>query len=500
MTIEAVPICRKGLAPLLALVLALGACDTDTSGDVSPSPSSPWSEEGGAGAPGSFALSPNAEAGALPPGVQSGKTYELVELIDLAQRTNPLTQLAWENARQAAFARGIAEGTFLPFISANIIAGRQDIVTPVRTLGGGTDTLTTTAEGVTPALALQWLLFDFGERAALRDVAAANLDAANIAFNGTHQALIFDVTRAYYAHGGAVGDVRIAEQALANSRAIEEAARARLQAGTGTSIEVAQAEQLVAQARLRLVLAQDLRRDAYHDVVESVGISPTSRIRIATSGSRRLPSAGAVPTDDLIKTALARRPDVLASFAGVEAARAGERAADAAFLPKIYTTAIAGANNTTFQTGNLPGVGAQQTASGILLGISIPIYDGAIRANRRRQAESATDAAISVLDQTRNAAAREIVVASDTLRSSLEAFEASTALVSASRTTYDATLEGYRNGLVPITDVTAAENGLLLARQARTDAHAASLIAASALAFSLGDMTSRDSPAAALRR
>ncbi len=498
MTINILAICRALLLALL--VVALGACDTDISGDVYSSPSSPWGGDGGSERPEGFALAPNAEAGALRAAVQSDKSYELVELIDLAQRTNPVTRLAWQNARQAAFAKGIAEGTFLPFISANIVAGRQDVVTPIRTLGGDTDNLTTTAEGVAPAVALQWLLFDFGERAALRDVAAANLDAANIAFNGTHQALILDVTRAYYAYGGAVSDVGIAEQALANSRTIEEAARARMQGGTGTSIEVAQAEQLVAQARLRLVTATDLRRDAYHDVVESVGISPTSRIRIATSESRRLPRAGAVPTDRLIRTALARRPDVQASYAAVEAARAGERAAEAAFLPKVYASAIAGANDTTLRTGNLPGVGAQQTASGILLGVSIPIYDGDIRANRRREAESATEAAIALLDQTRNAAAREIVVASDTLRSSLEAYEASTALVSASRTTYDATLEGYRNGLVPITDVTAAENGLLLARQAQADAYAASLIAASALAFSLGDMTSRAAPAAALRR
>jgi outer membrane protein TolC len=495
MTIILPAICRK---LLLALPLfATTACDPDISGDVSSSPSSAWGQDG---ASGNFALAPNAEAGALPPGLKSGKVYELVELIDLAQRTNPVTRIAWENARQAAYAKGMVEGTFLPFVSANIIAGRQDIVTPVRTLRGGTDNLTTTAEGVTPVLALQWLLFDFGERAALRDVASSNLEAANIAFNGTHQALIFDVTRAYYAYGATVSDVRIAEEALVNSRTIEEAARARLDNGTGTTIEVAQAEQLVAQSRLRLVTTQDLRRDAYHDVVESLGISPTSEINIATSENRRLPRSAALPTDDLIETALARRPDVLASLATVEAARAGERAADAAFLPKVYASAIAGANNTTLQTGNLPGLGMQQNASGLLLGISIPIYDGDIRANRRRQAASATEAAMAVFDQTRSAAARGIVVAADTLRSSLEAYEASTALVTASRTTYDATLEGYRNGIVPITDVAAGKTGLLLAQQAQTDAHAASLIAASALAFSLGNMTSRDAPAAAIRR
>jgi hypothetical protein len=45
------------------------------------------------------------------------KTYELSELIDLAQRTNPETRVAWERARQAAIAMGLAEGTYYPALA-----------------------------------------------------------------------------------------------------------------------------------------------------------------------------------------------------------------------------------------------------------------------------------------------------------------------------------------------------------------------------------------------
>src|ERR1700740_1724000 len=37
------------------------------------------------------------------------KRYDLVELIDLAQRTNPETRVAWEGARQAAIGIGLVQ-------------------------------------------------------------------------------------------------------------------------------------------------------------------------------------------------------------------------------------------------------------------------------------------------------------------------------------------------------------------------------------------------------
>ena len=51
--------------------------------------------------------------------------YELAELIDLAQRLNPETHEAWEQARQAALAVGLVESNYAPQISIEAIAGFQ---------------------------------------------------------------------------------------------------------------------------------------------------------------------------------------------------------------------------------------------------------------------------------------------------------------------------------------------------------------------------------------
>ncbi|WP_051231822.1 TolC family protein [Kaistia adipata] len=424
-----------------------------------------------------------------PPETQPGKVYQLPELIDISARHNPATRVAWEQARQAALAVGIAESTFLPTLSANVIGGSQQNVTPVDVLGQTRD-IKTTVDGSTSAVALQWLIFDFGQRRAAANVAKQLSTAANINFNGAHQLLIFNVTRAYYQYGATQTGAEIAGQSLRNSRAILDAAVAREKNGLGTTVEVAQARQQVAQSELRQVTAAGLKQDAYQALLAAMGVSPTMQIKVAGSGSRRLPAPSDVSTEEMIEQALARRPDVLASYAAMKAGQAGIDVAKADFMPKVYMAGVAGQGTGGFDASGLPTIGQQTSGTGILVGAAVPLYDGGLRAANLKAAESRAAAARATFHKTQEEAVREMVVASNTLRSALASYRAASKLTDAASVTYDAALDAYRNGLGTVTAATAADSGLLDARQARTDAHAASLIAAANLAFVLGTMTS----------
>src|SRR5258706_12426708 len=50
------------------------------------------------------------------------KDYELAELIDLAERINPETKVAWEQARQAASAVGLAQSDYYPVLALQAAA------------------------------------------------------------------------------------------------------------------------------------------------------------------------------------------------------------------------------------------------------------------------------------------------------------------------------------------------------------------------------------------
>jgi len=149
-----------------------------------------------------------------PPAIDPRKTYNLGELIDIAQRSNPETRVAWQRARMAAAAVGLTESAYYPYIVAAAAGGydgafipfpqlRADLTKPptngnlpnVDIVGGGT--LITESLLARAELNAKWLLIDFGERNAIRGAAREKLMMANVGFNGTHQKIVFDCDRPF---------------------------------------------------------------------------------------------------------------------------------------------------------------------------------------------------------------------------------------------------------------------------------------------------------------
>lgn len=422
--------------------------------------------------------------------IDKNRRYGLAELIDIAQRSNPDTRASWERARQAALAVGMAEATYLPLITANAIAGHQDTSTALSTPSGQATSVDASLEGSASFLALQWLVFDFGQRQALADVARQNSFAANVTFNGSHQRLIFDVTRAYYQYGNAVDALSIARQTLRDSESIRDAAQGRLDKGLATTVEVAQARQRVMQSKLRRVTAEGQVRDAYQTLLSAMGISATLNVGINDSHGRNLPSKIEGRIEPIVRAALARRPDVAASYAAVRATKAGIVATEANFMPKVYVSGAVATGTGGFNVDGLPGIGNQTSSTGILIGASVPLYDGGMREAQLKRAQSQAIAAEQDLRKTQINATAEIVSAANTLRTMLDSYATATDLKAAAALTYDSAFSAYKDGAGTLTAALQADSDLLEARLAQTNAKAASMIASANLAFVIGALTS----------
>ncbi len=210
------------------------------------------------------------------------------------------------------------------------------------------------------------------------------------------------------------------------------------------------------------------------------------------------------PIERIVSTALAQRPDVLAGYAAQQASLANLRAAQAEFFPKVFVagtgTRLSGSLSVSAIPGidqqlpivNLPsnqlGVSGTQLGATALVGATMPIYDGGSRAALLEQARSKVDKADTSLTQIRNEAVRQVLVAKNTLNTSLSAYSAATALSAAARTTFDAALAAYRNGVGSISDVTTAGRQLLAAKNAATDAYSTAFSAAATLALAAGTL------------
>src|SRR6266853_1684846 len=211
-----------GGVSLVALMNVLIACATFGSDIAPPSPAKPWSPPGlnvyeRELAQGHFSNEKNAKEVEINP----EKIYEVAELIDIAERSNPTTRIAWERARQAASAVGLSQSAYFPYLVASAGAGYERAFLPFPTLkqgpgaanvsimGGGT--LTTEAAAERATLGLKWLLFDFGERKAAVTMARENLMMASVGFNAAHQQIVFTVTRRFYDLNTARQKVEVAE-------------------------------------------------------------------------------------------------------------------------------------------------------------------------------------------------------------------------------------------------------------------------------------------------
>jgi len=124
----------------------------------------------------------------------------------------------------------------------------------------------------------------------------------------------------------------------------------------------------------------------------------------------------------------------------------------------------------------------------VLLGLTLPIYDGGLRRALEGQARANEARTSAALEQTRDEATREIVGAANRVRTSLAALDAADALASAAQITFDAALAAYRHGVGSITDTTRASTGLLEAQNASTDAYSAALSSAATLALAAGTL------------
>src|SRR5881296_4130184 len=127
-----------GGVSLVALMNVLITCATFGSDIAPPSPAKAWSPPGlnayeSELAHGDFSNEKNAKQIEIVP----EKIYELAELIDIAERSNPTTRIAWERARQAASAVGLSQSAYFPYLVASAGAGYERAFLPFPTLKQG---------------------------------------------------------------------------------------------------------------------------------------------------------------------------------------------------------------------------------------------------------------------------------------------------------------------------------------------------------------------------
>ena len=428
------------------------------------------------------------------PLIDPNKRYELPELIDLAQRVNPETRVAWESARRSALAVGLVESEYFPALAISALGGYQSVGVAIpRTLVSDGFFRFDLAQAV-PALNLRWLLVDFGRRGSAHDAAKERLLAANLGFNRKHQQIAFAVQRAFYALTSVRARIAVAQSSLDTARAVDDAAERRLQSGLGTRPELANARQQTAQAAFDLEAVLEKERDAQVTLAESIGITPTTPIQLTDFSALPPPADLKDTVEKTIDRALEKRPDLIARVASLRASEAELSRARAAYWPTLSLVGNVGTilgNARITADGKSTGwFGATQPSYGIGLLFEWEVFDGGARRRRVEIAESARRAAQDEITATRDRAVSEVWKAYTDVKLAFRRLDVAAALLDASQQSYDDALKSYRVGLGTLTDLLSARRELSRARYTELDTKVQLLDASASLAFTTGEVSS----------
>jgi len=430
-----------------------------------------------------------------PSEVESNKAYELAELIDLAERLNPETRLAWSHAKEAAAAVGLAKSEYYPLLALQATAGYARAPIPLPLSPENAGFMDVKDQELRPVATLEWVLLDFGRRAADVRAARAQLLAANLGFNARHQQIVFRVQTAFYQLSSVIGRITAAQASLDSALKIQEATDERFTNGLAAAPDVSRAHQLAAQAAFDLeeVLARE--RDVEVALAESMGVLPTTPIHIVDFSRLPLPTRMEETVEKFIDRTLEQRPDLLAKVAALRAKEAEVGRAKSAYLPTLAVRGEAGHSFDRAQV-SVPGETfawehTDQPTWGVGLALSWDIFDGGARKRRLEMARSERDAARHEMEDAKDKAISQVWQYYTSTKLAFRRLDVAAALLEASQKSYDQTFEGYQHGLNSLVDVLDAQRALSSARYTQLDTRATLLEATAALAYASGDLGPR---------
>jgi outer membrane protein TolC len=427
------------------------------------------------------------------PLIDPNKRYELPALIDLAQRVNPETRVAWEAARRAALAVGLVESEYFPLLAISALGGYKSVGVPIPQNIVSDGFFRFDLAQVVPALNLRWLLLDFGRRGSAWDAAKERVLAANLGFNRKHQQIVFAVQRAFYGLTSVRARIAVAQSSLDAAQAVQEATESRLRNGLATRPELALARQQTAQATFELEEVLDKERDAQVTLAESIGTTPTTPIQVTDFSALPPPAELQDSVEKTIDRALEKRPDLIARVAALRASEADVNRARAAYWPTLSLVgdvgSILGSARITADGKSTGWFGATQPSYGIGLSLEWEIFDGGARRRKVELAESARRAAQDEITATRDRAVSEVWKAYSDVKLAFRRLDVAAALVDASQQSYEDSLKSYRVGLGTLTDLLAARRELSRARFVELDTKVQLLESSAALAFTTGEIS-----------
>ncbi len=447
-----------------ALACLLTACVTARDPGTSRAPAAQWTPP----------------APSVPPPLPTPQPTDLGVLtlpraVDIALQSNPSTRAAWLAARAAQEALGSRRSTYYPELNLNASYTRARQATQ-----GGTTIFHSTTYG--PSLALTYLLFDFGGRAAQVEEARQTLIAANFAHNQKMQNVMLQTQQSFYGYLDAKALLDAQSATLRERQANVDAAEARHRAGVATIADVLQAQTALSQARLTYESLEQNLRILQGTLATAMGVPVTTRFDIGTLPTDIPVQEVSTAVDALIAQAEQQRPDFAAARAAIERAENRVREVRAQGLPTLGLAANAGRTHFAGITS--------RTTSPYSIGVVMrfPLFTGFRTLYDVREAQAEAQVALEDARSLQYQIDLQVWTSYYGLSTATQRVRTSRDFLASAQQTAEVATNRYRGGVGNIIDVLTAEAALESARAQEVQARADWLLAVAQLAHDTGTL------------
>lgn len=404
------------------------------------------------------------------------KSRELTSLMEEAQTVNLDIAAAMARIVQADAQARITGAALLPTLNVG------DQATRSKSSGSSSSGLTNSGHETTNFSSSLSASYEIDFWSKNRDAALAASETATASrFDRDVVALttMAAVANAYFQVLAAQDRIRTAGRNIASAERILEAIKQRLSAGTGTDLDVAQQQSVLANQRAAVPpLRQTLAQNA-HALATLVG-RPPEMIKVA-GGSLNSIAAPRV-TPGLPSELLIQRPDIRRQEANLAAATANVGSARAQFFPSIQLTGQGG-----FQSAALATLFTPQAAFfSLAAGLTQPIFDGGRIQGNFDLTKAQQEELLQTYRKTVVSAFADVDNALVAVKQTSEKLRLQREVVAASRRAFQLAEQQLRAGTADIVTVLNTQLTLFQAEDSLSQAQLARLLAIVSLYQALG--------------
>lgn len=295
---------------------------------------------------------------------------ELHQAVENTLKTNPGIEVTRADKRATGYQLQQSQGRLLPEIILQGDLGLQKTDKESNETSSDNDKWFTRRE---VSISAKQILFDGWERSydILRN--AARLDASALSVFGAAESTALDAIDVYLDTMRNQQLVSLARQNVSRHKQILAVVKAQFDGGRAPLSDVNQIRGRVAAAQAVVEVMRQSLLNARAKFTRIVGLEPTNLKKV------RLPKKLPRGKQTAVKRGIANNPDILAAGARVRAAEYAYDQSSGALLPEI---ALEGSATRGF---DVDGVAGRDDELAVKLTFSWKLFDGSIRANRRRE-------------------------------------------------------------------------------------------------------------------